>query len=206
MNPSDRKKQLRENFLNQRRKLSVQEWKDRSEVVINRVLECLEQVKQSDPNRYSKPLQIHCYLSIERNREVRTDELIKRLQLQGYQVGCPKTDWKTTSMKTIALSPQTEIQEVQMGLREPKEGKELPTELLDIMIVPSVALDSLGGRIGYGKGYYDRALAELPKEKRPITLAPAFELSLSEDPFPLEETDIKVDWIVTEKRLLNCSL
>lgn len=206
MHYAERKKQLRDKFLNQRRNLSVQEWKSRSEIVKDRVLECLEQIKQSDRNRYSNPLRIHCYLSIERNREVITDELIMRLQLQGYQIGCPKTDWKNMTMKTIALSSNSDIQEVQMGLREPIEGDELKNEHLDVMIVPSVALDCLGGRIGYGKGFYDRALAELPKEKRPITIAPSFELSFSEQPFPLEETDIKMDWIVTENRLLNCSI
>jgi len=207
MNSSERKNQLREIFLNQRRELSVEEWKRSSETITNRFMDCLDQIIPDHPKLGSRGMNIHCYLSTEKNREVRTDELIKQLKYQGHVVGSPKTDWNSFTMKTIALLPSTSIKEGNLGIREPEEGEVIPVDQLDMVIVPSVALDKEGGRIGYGKGFYDRYLSILKEglleDQKPITIAPAFDFSLSEEPFILEDTDVKIDWIVTEKRLIK---
>ncbi len=90
-----------------------------------------------------------------------------------------------------------------MGIPEPIETVR-PADLdeADIVLMPGAAFDEKGGRLGYGKAYYDLMLA---KRKRPIPLvALAYELQIVPGPLPLEPHDIRVDKIVTEKRTIDC--
>lgn len=71
----------------------------------------------------------------------------------------------------------------------------------DIMIVPGVAFDMNGGRIGHGKGYYDRYFSRYAKHSiRKIALCYDAQLF---DSVPTEEHDHQMEWIVTDKRLLS---
>jgi 5-formyltetrahydrofolate cyclo-ligase len=70
----------------------------------------------------------------------------------------------------------------------------------DIVLVPLAAFDGAGGRIGYGKGYYDAALAELAAKRRFTSVAVAFEAQRVER-IPLEPHDWPLDWLATERGL-----
>jgi len=70
-----------------------------------------------------------------------------------------------------------------------------------LVIVPGIAFDKKGYRIGYGHGYYDRFLKILKKDVKKIGLA--FEIQVV-DEIPEEEHDVPVDIVVTEKRVLKC--
>ena len=70
----------------------------------------------------------------------------------------------------------------------------------DIVLVPLAAFDGAGGRIGYGKGYYDAALAELAAKRRFTSVAVAFEVQRVEC-IPLEPHDWPLDWLATERGL-----
>ena len=72
-------------------------------------------------------------------------------------------------------------------------------ESLDLVIVPGIAFDTSGVRIGYGKGHYDRALLEL---KCPI-VAFAYEQQVTDGAIPAEAHDVRVTAIVTEKRIIE---
>lgn len=72
----------------------------------------------------------------------------------------------------------------------------------EILIVPLVAFDAKGGRLGYGGGFYDRTLEGL-RAKRP-TLAIGFAFDAQEaEGLPLEPTDQPLDMVVTESRVLT---
>ncbi|KIC35224.1 5-formyltetrahydrofolate cyclo-ligase [Leisingera sp. ANG-M7] len=74
----------------------------------------------------------------------------------------------------------------------------------EILVVPLVAFDANGGRLGYGGGFYDRTL-ELLRGKR-ATLAIGFAFDAQEaDDLPLEPTDQPLDMLVTESRILQFS-
>lgn len=66
---------------------------------------------------------------------------------------------------------------------------------IDLFVLPGVAFDRSGNRVGYGKGFYDRALADVPKEKK-AALAYHFQLS---DSVPADEDDRKVGILITER-------
>lgn len=87
------------------------------------------------------------------------------------------------------------------GIPEPLPGRcpALAVPAADVVLVPGVAFDRTGGRLGYGGGYYDRLLAAWPGPRPPL-IAPAFELQLV-DAVPLGPGDHRVDRVVTETRV-----
>ena len=77
--------------------------------------------------------------------------------------------------------------------------KNVPIESIDIAIIPGVALDEKGGRVGTGDGYYDRLIPKLPVTTRKVALA--FEGQIISQ-VPMESHDKHVDIIITEKRTI----
>ena len=72
----------------------------------------------------------------------------------------------------------------------------------EILIVPLVAFDDRGGRLGYGGGFYDRTLEGLRARGAALAIGFAFEAQRA-DELPLEPTDQKLDMVVTESRILT---
>ena len=86
---------------------------------------------------------------------------------------------------------------------EPVEGKARKSdpESLDLAIVPGLAFSETGKRLGFGKGYYDRFLSGLAKKIPLISLAFEFQIM---DTLPATREDVSMDWIITEKRVIQC--
>ncbi|MBA4381423.1 MAG: 5-formyltetrahydrofolate cyclo-ligase [Sideroxydans sp.] len=92
------------------------------------------------------------------------------------------------------------------GIREPIIEKCKRFEALgelDLILMPGVAFDREGGRLGYGGGYFDKLLAQLPR--RPVLIAGAFAMQVVAE-IPQEGTDHKIDWLVTENETIRCNL
>ena len=92
------------------------------------------------------------------------------------------------------------------GIREPMPERCRHFEALgeiDLILLPGVAFDRTGGRLGYGGGFFDKLLAHLPR--RPVLIAGAFALQVI-DAVPQESTDHRVDWLVTEHETIRCNL
>jgi 5-formyltetrahydrofolate cyclo-ligase len=88
------------------------------------------------------------------------------------------------------------------GIPEPRGGLPKVDPLrIDVAVVPGVAFDHVGGRVGYGGGYYDAFLPQLRPDA--VRIALAFEAQLV-DRVPTEDHDLGVDAVVTERRLLRC--
>ncbi len=101
-------------------------------------------------------------------------------------------------------SAGTDLQPGHWGVMEPavEAGAVLRGRIC--MFVPGLAFDVCGGRIGYGRGYYDR-LQRLPVEDGSLTtVGVCFERQLFADALPQEPWDIRVDGIVTERRTVWC--
>jgi 5-formyltetrahydrofolate cyclo-ligase len=74
---------------------------------------------------------------------------------------------------------------------------------VEFALLPGVAFTRSGARLGYGGGFYDKLLVLI--EHRPTLVAAAFGLQVVED-MPQEATDVKVEWVVTEQGIIDCSV
>lgn len=84
------------------------------------------------------------------------------------------------------------------GILEPRSDHPLvDPRVMAAAFLPLLAFDEQGGRLGYGKGYYDRMLARFPGLK----IGVAFEWQRSAEPLPMEAHDHRLDLLVTEKRI-----
>lgn len=84
------------------------------------------------------------------------------------------------------------------ALGVPAPGPEAPETRPDIVLVPLLAFDAAGGRLGQGGGWYDRTLARLRAQGTVCAIGLAFEFQRIEA-VPMEPGDERLDWIVTEK-------
>ena len=91
-----------------------------------------------------------------------------------------------------------------MGIMEPVSDETFTygADKKILMIMPGVAFDRKGGRVGYGGGYYDRYLDRYRNEKI-VRLAAAYELQVLDEEIELDEFDIKADIVVTEDNIYN---
>lgn len=86
-----------------------------------------------------------------------------------------------------------------LGILEPHPDFSREIQEFAVCIVPGLAFDTNGHRLGSGKGYYDRFLATYEGLKVGL----AYESQISESPLPSEKHDTPVDYVVTEKRILK---
>lgn len=91
-----------------------------------------------------------------------------------------------------------------LGVEEPDPASSdrLESGAKHIIFTPAVAVDALGGRLGMGRGFYDRYFERHPEV---IRVGVVFQIQVSKAPLPREEWDQALDWIVTEQMILETS-
>jgi len=141
-------------------------------------------------------------LYVNGDYEVRTDKIIKRSYDYSKIVVLPAFDPEKFSMNLMKVDHYA--QDLVPGPRnvlEPDTGrcKTVPMERIDIAIIPGIAFDEKGGRIGSGKGYYDRLIPKLAITTRKVALT--FEEQIVPQ-IPMESHDKHVDIIITDKRII----
>lgn len=138
--------------------------------------------------------------------EVRTREAIRDALLQGKKVVVPFC--LTGELGLFYLDSMDELESGAYAILEPRtelrenRDKICSPEAIDLVIVPGIAFDARGGRIGYGRGYYDRLLVRL--RSAVPTVALAYDCQVLPNELPLDGRDILMDKIVTEKQIYNC--
>lgn len=88
------------------------------------------------------------------------------------------------------------------GIEEPTQGEILDLTKPVVVFCPAVAVDGQGGRLGMGKGFYDRFFKQHPNAVR---VGVVYQIQVSETPLPAEKWDQLLDWIVTDKMILRTS-
>ena len=133
------------------------------------------------------------------NGEVDTREIFEKCAELGKRVFFPRT--KDSGLVFLRARSLDELIPGAFGIPEPPEDAE-PADARgpDLVLVPGVAFDASGNRIGYGKGFYDRFLKDVPRRDR-IALAYRFQVLES---VPSLETDVRVGSIVTETGVTDC--
>mgnify|MGYP006273109337 CR=1 FL=1 len=180
---ADQKEQLRQHHHFLRRSLQPNEWRSESRLIIKRLLET---------EKYQQASSIHTYVSMEKNREVNTTDLIAESLKREKRVVVPRMtdDGKLTHHSINSIQ---QLKKNRWGVMEPENVREISIDASTLIIVPMLAADFKRNRLGYGKGYYDRFLSQVDSYK--IGLCYSFNLSWT--PLPSEPFDIKMDTVVT---------
>lgn len=141
-------------------------------------------------------------LYINKAYEVPTQAIIKRCYLNGKIIVLPAFKMEKRDMDLLRVEKfNTGLRMGPRGILEPDPGicKPVPIDYIDIAIIPGIAFDEKGGRIGSGDGYYDRLIPKLPITTRKVALS--FESQLI-SAIPMESHDKYVDIIISEKRII----
>ena len=132
--------------------------------------------------------------------EVQTFGMIQRALDIGKKVALPIT---VVEGKNLVLSEIRNLKRLDEGafdVLEPMDYAPVAPEEVDLVIVPGVAFDVRGDRLGHGMGYYDKLLKQMPDA---LFVGLAFEFQMVED-IPEEEHDVSVHKVVTEERVIGC--
>ncbi len=135
--------------------------------------------------------------------EVRTKEIVEWALSNGKRIIVPITDRASKRLIFSELkSPAHELERGAYGILEPKPEFRRPVRLeeADVVLVPGVAWDRRGYRIGYGAGYYDRSINAMQTRVMKVGLAYEFQLVPS---VPRSRYDRRVDKIATERRMID---
>jgi len=189
---SDAKSKIRKGVLFNRRLLSPDIFQIRNKQVTDQLLEfCIKRQVES----------VHCFLPIARNKEVDTWQLISELVKEKIQVVVSATDFDNQTMSHYEYYENLKFEYDRFGIPTPVKGKNADLATVDLVIIPLLAADKKGNRVGYGKGYYDRLLTEMTSNvlKIGVTLGPLF------DQFSfVEPHDICLDYLITPFEIVKC--
>lgn len=182
----------------------------RNEIIHARTNQSQEEVEEKSSKIISKLINLPVFqeaktvmIYLDFRNEVRTGQLVEMCFEHDKRVIVPITDFKTKKLIPSELLYYPEdLTTNRYGISEPKAECIRPVDVytIDLIIVPGVAFDEKGNRLGYGGGFYDRFLRQTRKDT--VNIALAFELQIRENVYP-EEHDFPVHIIITEARVIN---
>jgi 5-formyltetrahydrofolate cyclo-ligase len=141
---------------------------------------------------------ISCFWPIQ--TEVNTVPLIHKLYKAGHQICLPIVVGNAQPLIFRQWTPETEMLEGAYKAMTPVESS--PQLVPDLILSPLLAFDRNGYRLGYGGGFYDRSIEEIKTTKPLVTAGLAYSVQ-EVDNVPTEKTDQKLDFLITEKEILE---
>ncbi|NDK56508.1 5-formyltetrahydrofolate cyclo-ligase [Pontibacter fetidus] len=180
------KAELRKLMLQKRRALPTEEVQRRSERIA-------DQFFSNFPLRPGQ--MVHVFLPIVKNNEVNTWPIIERLRLQypKVRVAVPVTDVAQNILTHHHLTDDAILIENPWGIPEPQNAQHILAPEVDIVLIPLLAFDNTGHRVGYGKGFYDRFLADCKPDVLKVGLSLEPPVPTIADPNPF---DVPLDAVV----------
>ena len=139
-------------------------------------------------------------LYVPLGNEADTSVIITAAHSDGKKVVLPVTDSRTGIITPISVTADTLLSKGAFSVLEPVCGSVVPVENIDVVLVPGIAFDAKGARAGFGKGCYDRLLSGCYGVK----VGYCYSNQLCEH-IPVDENDVYMDYIVTEKALIKCN-
>lgn len=180
---------IRKKVLDLRHNLKKEEKKRLDRIIYESVIE---------NDLYINANKIFIYVSY--NNEVDTIDIIKNSIDNNKSVYVPKINIEDKTMKSVEIHSLNELSVNKYGILEPNVvDKNNTEEKFDIIIMPGIAFDSDGNRIGYGGGYYDKYISNLNYDVVKVALAYNFQMV---NCIKAEEHDIKVNYIFTDKEMI----
>jgi len=189
-------KKLRKDILLRRDALSAQELQSHGLKIMDRIVK-MTQFQSAET----------IFIYVDFRSEVTTRPLIDHMLECGKKVVVPVTLVKEKDLLAVSITdPNTELAPGYCSIPEPivsiRQKQLVSPDIIDIVFLPGSVFDERGGRIGYGGGYYDRFVSV--KAPQALRVGLAHELQMVKEA-PLQPHDERMDYIVTEERLLTAN-
>jgi 5-formyltetrahydrofolate cyclo-ligase len=161
---------------------------------------CIKLENFTFANKHPNDNIVASYLAIDNEPDL--SQLVKRLNLYGNLIALPAISHDRLNIDFFIWKPGNQLKSGPFNkLLEPKDCTSSKKIIPHVVLAPIIACDKAGHRLGYGKGYYDKAIYKLrPLGSTFIGVAYDFQLT---DSIPTEPHDQPLDAIVTEKRVLH---
>jgi 5-formyltetrahydrofolate cyclo-ligase len=143
---------------------------------------------------------LHIFLSIPEKGEIDTQKIISKIwqEYTHIQLVSSKSIFKNGTLENYILNPDTILVKNNWGIPEPHQATQVTDNEIDIILIPLLAFDEKGYRVGYGKGFYDRFLANCKPSAIKIGLSLFPPILRIED---LNQYDIKMDYCIENERV-----
>jgi 5-formyltetrahydrofolate cyclo-ligase len=173
----------------QRLRLSLAEVQQRSAAICARL---------TDLPAFANARRVFAYVS--RGHEVMTHELIQQMLAAGREVGMPAYDTATDTYRASLVEQfPDDLHPGKLDILEPRAVRPVGLDQFEVLLVPGVAFDVHGHRLGRGKGYFDRLL----EGARGVKIGLAYEFEVLAE-VPVAAHDVPMDLIVTETKTFHC--
>ena len=185
-----KKSDLRRDYLARRAALTEAEYRDMNDQLVEQLFAAYS---------FEKFGTVHCFLPSERQREVDTWPIVRRLRTRSSgRVVVPRCGVGTT-LTHHELTPETVLKNNRWGIPEPVDSRPCPVAEIDLVLVPLLAFDRRGHRVGYGQGFYDRFLRTCRPDTPKVGLSLFPPVELIEDVFA---GDVVLDAVVMPGEVL----
>lgn len=184
------KADLRSLYRDRRMQLSPGELERLSETIVEQAMRHFQLEEKT----------VSLFLPIERQREVNTYLLWRKAVNIGARVAIPKSNFETFEMKHYLFESTDQLDINEKGIPEPRKGKVIAADRFDMVFVPLLAVDKLGNRVGYGKGFYDRFLRKCSPGCQFIGLHYFDVEEPIDDVLP---TDVRLNAVVTPEKVVR---
>lgn len=192
----------------------MEDVKDKKREVVFEIIEKIESFSEEERKQKQEAVENRLFdfanfveakialLYLRRRCEVDTDSIIKKSILKGKKIILPLIDREKN--KTTLYKIENLKEDVRMGPHDyyepdPDRCKAVPAEQIDIAIIPGLAFDEKGGRIGIIDNFYDKFISRLPVTTRKVAIA--FEEQVVSQ-VPADSRNKFIDIIVTDKRTI----
>lgn len=148
---------------------------------------------------YKKANTIFAFVSFK--SETDTHEIIKYAIQDGKTICVPRIKSKQKGIEIFKIDSFDQLEKGYFGILEPLESCiAVDSKDIDLILMPGVAFDRQGGRLGYGAGFYDRFLSNMSNSVDKIAVAYHFQVL---DNIPMDEHDVRINGIVTEEETIR---
>ena len=191
------KESIRDEMRARRHEVSEDERKEAGKLI------CANLIESKNINIMLCCGKISAYLSS--SNEIPTRYVMRKLWDSLREVSVPAWDEEESAYMLCAFSPGMKLVKGPCGIREPANRFPVPAWDVDAFIIPGLAFDMYGARLGFGAGFYDRILSKARKAAKLIAFCHDWQV-IEDQQIPQEPHDIRMNWIVTEKRVIKCGI
>lgn len=181
------KSELRKVYLEKRKEFTPEEVKEKSLQVAERFF------REFDLKKINY---LHGFLPIERFNEIDTHLIFHRVwfEFAHIETAVPRINFERDELESLTFTPVTELIQNAWMIHEPSHNELVEHEKFDLVLVPLLAFDRAGFRVGYGKGYYDKFLKTCRADCLKVGLSHFPPEEKIED---VREFDVRLDYCLT---------